>query len=98
MGATKKAGATAPAVVINGHDIHVDTAKASTWGAFRHLRILNDEDADGVAKLDAALGYAALVSDLDPDAIAEIAGGDTAQMADVIGVAAQIIAAATPKN
>ncbi len=98
MGTRKKAGADAPAVEINGHEIFFDKDMASTWDAFRCLRILNDEEADAMDRTDAALRYAQLVSGLDEDAIVEIAGGGKTQVADVMNVVAQIIAAASPKN
>lgn len=91
MGADKKAGASAPAYTI-------DQEAASSWKAFKYLRVLNDEDSDGVAKMDAAIGYAGLVAHLDEDAIVELAGGEDAQISSVMDIVAQIIADASPKN
>ena len=94
-----KAGAGAPAtVVVNGHEVHVSTEAATSWAAFRLLRTLSAESADNIAKMDAALRYAQLVSNLDEDGLVEVAGGQDVQISDVMDVVAQIIAAASPKN
>ena len=79
-------------------EMAIDHEAATSWAAFKHLRVLNDPDADGVAKMDAAIGYASLVAHLDEDGIVGFAGGESAQVSDVMEVVAQIIAKATPKN
>lgn len=94
MGATKKAGANAPATF----DIEIDRDAAASWDAFKLLRILNDEEADGMAKMEAAIAYAGLVSGLDEDGIVALAGGGSAPISKVMDVVAQIIAEASPKN
>lgn len=100
MAAMDRAGADAPAasVVINGREVYVDQQAATSWAAFKILRMLNSEDADSFAKMDAALQYAQLVSGLPEDAIVEVAGGANAGVDDVFDVVAQIIQAASPKN
>ena len=98
MADKETAGASAPAIEVNGNQVAIDREMASTWDAFKYLRVLNDQDAEGVYKMDAAMGYAALVSGLDEDGLVEIAGGGHAQIAEVMDVVAQIIAAASPKN
>lgn len=79
-------------------NITIDQEAATSWKAFKQLRVLNDEDADGMAKLDAAIEYAAIVAHLDEDGIVELAGGEDAQISEVMDVVAKIIAKATPKN
>lgn len=91
MTANDMAGASAPA-------IEIDREAASSWAAFKHLRVLNDENAEVVDKMDAALAYAGLVAHLDEDGIVEMAGGQSAQISDVMQVVAAIIAEASPKN
>ncbi len=97
MAKTTKAGA-ADVASVNGHDISIDREAATSWDAFRLLRILNDEGAESIAKMEAAIAYAALVSGLTEDGIVEIAGGGSVQVADVVAVVAAIIEAASPKN
>lgn len=79
-------------------NIAIDQEAATSWRAFKLLRVLNDEDADGMAKMDAAIGYAGLVAHLDEESMVELAGGEDAQVTDVMEVVAQIIAKATPKK
>lgn len=98
MAAKDKAGASAPAVEINGREIAIDRNAATSWDAFRLLRILNDDDADSFVKMNTAIAYAGLVSGLGEADIVEIAGGGSAQVADVMDVVAQIVVAASPKN
>ena len=98
MAANAKAGASAPAIEINGHVVPIIDGMASTWRAFMCLKVVSDEAAAGVKKMDAAFEYARLVSGLDDDEIVEIAGGDMAQITDVIGVVTQIMTEASPKN
>lgn len=95
MGATKKAGATAPATI---EDLRIDQEAASSWRAFKYLRVLNDENADNLAKLDAAIAYAGLVAHIDEGTIVDIAGGEDAQISAVMETVAAIIAQASPKN
>lgn len=89
MGAEGQAGAQAPAI---------DREAASSWAAFKLLRVLNSEEADSIAKMDAAIAYAGLVAHLDEDGIVELAGGQDAQISQVMEVVAAIIAEASPKN
>lgn len=91
MAAKESAGASAPAFAI-------DSKAASSWAAFKLLRVLNDEEASPISKTDAAISYAGLVAGLDEDAIVELAGGEDAQISDVVSIVAQIIAQASPKN
>lgn len=98
MAAKDKAGADAPAIAINGVDVVIDREAATSWDAFKLLRILNDEDADTFVKMNVAIAYAGLVSRLSEADIVEIAGGGSAQVADVMDVVAQIVVAASPKN
>lgn len=91
MGAENKAGASAPA-------IEIDHEAAQSWDAFKYMRVMNDEDADGLAKMDAAIGYAGLVSGLTEDDLVALAGGGSAPIAKVMEVVASIIAEAAPKN
>lgn len=95
MGARKTAGATAPATI---EDLHIDQEAASSWRAFKYLRVLNDEEADNLAKMDAAIAYAGLVAGIDEAAIVDLAGGEDAQIAAVMETVAAIIAQASPKN
>ena len=60
--------------------------------------MLNDEDADNLAKMDAAIAYAGLVAGIDEAAIVDLAGGEDAQIAAVMETVAAIIAQASPKN
>ena len=83
---------------INIEDIAIDRDASTSWRAFKQLRVLNDPEADSMAKMDAAIAYAGLVAALDEDAIVEMAGGEGAQVADVMEVVTQIIAKAAPKN
>lgn len=99
MAAAGKAGADAPAtVVVNGHEVHVSTKAATSWGAFKILRVLSSEGEDNIAKMDAALAYAKLVSGMTEDELVDVAGGGDVQIEDVMDVVAQIIAAVSPKN
>ena len=91
MGAENQAGASAPA-------IEIDHEAAQSWDAFKYMRVMNDEDADGLAKMDAAIGYAGLVSGLTEDDLVALAGGGSAPIAKVMEVVASIIAEAAPKN
>lgn len=95
MGARKTAGATAPATI---EDLHIDHEAASSWRAFKYLRVLNDEEADNLAKMDAAIAYAGLVAGIDEAAIVDLAGGEDAQISAVMETVAAIIAQASPKN
>lgn len=91
MGADKKAGASAPAYTI-------DREAASSWKAFKLLRVLNDGEATAIDKTDAAIAYAGLVAGLSEDEIVDMAGGEDAQIEAVVNVVAKIIAEASPKN
>ena len=91
MGAENQAGASAPA-------IESDHEAAQSWDAFKYIRVLGDEDAEPMAKMDAAIGYAALVSHLTEEELVELAGGGSAPIAKVMDVVASIIAEAAPKN
>lgn len=95
MGAKGQAGATAPATI---EDLQIDVEAAQSWRAFKLLRVLNDETAGGVDKMDAAIAYAGLVAHLTEDEIVDLAGGEDAQIAAVMDTVAQIIALASPKN
>ena len=97
MAKTKKAGAADTALVA-GREINIDRDAASSWDAFKLLRTLSSKDVDEMAKLEAAIEYAGLVSGLTEDEIADIAGGGRAQVSDVIKVVTEIIEAASPKN
>lgn len=92
MAAKSKAGATSALA------IEIDREAAASWNAYKFLRVLNDEDADGGAKLEAALGYAELVAAVDEDGLVKLTGKDNPQMAEVVEVVAAIIAEASPKN
>lgn len=91
MGADKKAGASAPAYTI-------DREAASSWKAFKLLRVLNDAESSAIDKTDAAIAYAGLVAGLSEDEIVDMAGGEDAQIEAVVNVVAKIIAEASPKN
>ena len=97
MAEMTKAGA-AEVASVNGVEISIDRDAATSWDAFKLLRVLNDPASDNIAKMDAALAYAQLVSGLDEDAIVGIAGGGRVQIEEVMAVIAAIIEAASPKN
>jgi hypothetical protein len=78
--------------------LEIDQEAATSWRAFKYLRVLNGEDSDAVAKMDAAIGYAGLVAHMSEEDIVELAGGDDAQVADVMEIVTNIISKATPKN
>ena len=92
MADTNKAGAIVPA------DLNIDREAAASWDAFKLMRVMADEDADAMAKLDAAVAYAGLVSGLTEDQLVDIAGGGRAPIARVMEVVAAIVAEAAPKN
>lgn len=89
MGGKSKAGAQAPAI---------DREAATSWRAFKLMRVLDDPEASSTRKMDAAIAYAGLVAHLDEDGIVEMAGGEDAQIEDVMAVVAGIISEAAPKN
>ena len=97
MAEMTKAGA-AEVASVNGVEISIDRDAATSWDAFKLLRVLNDTESDNIAKMDAALAYAQLVSGLDEDSIVGIAGGGRVQIEEVMAVIAAIIEAASPKN
>lgn len=97
MAEKTKAGA-ADVASVNGVDIEIDRAAATSWDAFKLLRVLNDPESDNIAKMDAAIAYAQLVSGFGEDELVDMAGGGRAQIDEVMAVIAAIIEAATPKN
>lgn len=92
MSGKNKAGAVVPA------DLKIDRDAAASWDAFKLMRVMADEEADPMAKLDAAVAYAGLVSGLTEGQLVDIAGGGSAPIAKVMEVVAAIIAEAAPKN
>ena len=92
MAEINEAGAIVPAALNSDRDA------AASWDAFKLMRVMADEDADAMAKLDAAIAYAGLVSGLTEDKLVDIAGGGRAPIAKVMEVVAAICAEASPKN
>ena len=97
MAETTKAGA-ADVASVNGFEVRIDRDAATSWDAFKLLRVLNDPESDNISKMDAAMAYAELVSGLHEDELVDMAGGGRAQIDEVMAVIAAIIEAASPKN
>lgn len=82
---------------IRGHEVEIDENAAKSWKAYKLFRSFERAEND-FDKGDVALALAELFTGLDADAVAGLCGGDSAPVEDVLGFAAEIIAAAIPKN
>lgn len=83
-------------VDIDGLKVEIDQAKASDWHMFNILRKADGASSnEQIAIMFEAIEY---MTDQTEQSIVEHLGGDTAQAADVLGIANRIIQAATSKN
>lgn len=81
---------------IDGLKVEIDQAKASDWHMFSILRKADGASSnEQIAIMFEAIEY---MTDQTEQSIVEHLGGDTAQAADVLGIANRIIQAATSKN
>lgn len=88
----------ADTVTVRGDEIPVDCDALESWGAFECMAALNNDEVDGVGKIQAALDLANIVSGLTKDEIVERCGGKTAKAKDVVGYALDVFKAASSKN
>ena len=83
-------------VEVGGRTVKVDRNRLTSWKAFKLVRII--DDGSDIEKVDAAVQFAALVSDYSEEDIVEAMGGDDASVLDVVTFAMGIIHGAYPKN
>ena len=81
---------------INGLSIEIDEAKASDWHMFSILR--RSEGASQYEQVSLMFEAIEYMTDQTEESIVEHLGGETAQVADVIKMASEIVKAATVKN
>lgn len=87
----------AETIEIRGHEVEIDQAPMKSWAAFKLFRAI--EESDSVfSKADATFELCRMVSGLGAEELAELCGGESADMDDILGVSLEIIKAATPKN
>ena len=89
---------TIQALNVNGLEFEADMAKARTWGAFSHMRIIADETADDASRVNHMFSLIEYATNLDESAIVEHCGGGDAPFSDVFAMVSGIIAELYPKN
>lgn len=85
-------------VAVRGDEVEVDLEALESWEAFECMAAIASEEAESVAKAQAALDLAYVASGLTKDDIVGRCGGRRAKATDVIGYALEIFRAASSKN
>lgn len=85
-------------VTVRGFTFNVDTARLTSWKAFRLIASLDDERTSDFGKVQAAIDLMEFITDLTGDQVVESLGGDMADPMEVMRVVTEVIAGAYPKN
>lgn len=95
--AAKKPETEKLSIEVRGHEMDVDMEYVGSWAALSLMRRLGG-GADQFEQLDLSFEFIERATGCDEAAIVEMAGGEDAPAAEVIGFAAEVIQAINPKN